>query len=184
MWGAAFTDRSNLTVEAAWSLNPPGLWELVEGRFVFMSPAGARHGRVVARLTRALGDFVEARQLGVVLAGDVGFVLRRSPDTVRAPDIAFLTAARVPARLPAEFMTGAPDLAVEVLSPGDRWPAVDKKAQEFIAAGSTAVWAIEPGDETARVYVREGSRLLTRADALTCPELLGDFTLKLRDLCS
>jgi Uma2 family endonuclease len=94
------------------------LWELVEGRVVFVSPSGARHGRVVARVTRALSDFVEARQLGVVLAGDVGFVLRRHPDTVRAPDVAFLTSARLPESLPVEFMSGAPDLAVEVVSPG------------------------------------------------------------------
>lgn len=149
---------------------------------MFVSPAGARHGRVVARVPRALGDFVDARRLGVVLAGDVGFVLRRKPDTVRAPDVAFLAAARVPATLPADFMNGAPDLAIEVLSPGDRWKAVDEKAAELLAAGAQAVWAIDPGDETARVYARGGSRALARDVRLTCPPLLGDFELLVSDL--
>jgi Uma2 family endonuclease len=173
---------SNLTAEAAWTLDPPGLWELVDGQVVLMSPAGARHGRVVARVTRALGDFVDARRLGVVLAGDVGFVLRRDPDTVRAPDVAFLAAARLTGPLPAEFVTGAPDLAIEVVSPGDRWSEVDKKAAEFLAAGATAVWAIDPGAETAKIYLRAGARELRRTDGLTCPELLGDFELRLLDL--
>jgi Uma2 family endonuclease len=79
-------------------------------------------------------------------------------------------------------MSSAPDLAIEVLSPGDRWPAVDRKAQEFMRAGSTVVWAIDPGDETARSHSGQGSRILTGADALTCPDLLGDFALPLLDL--
>jgi Uma2 family endonuclease len=175
---------SILTAEAAWALDPSGSWELVDGQVVFMSPAGARHGRVVARVTRILADFVEGRRLGVVLAGDVGFVLRRDPDTVRAPDVAFLAAARLTGPLPAEFVAGAPDLAIEVLSPGDRWNAVDKKAGEFIAAGALAVWAIDPGEQTAKAYSRSGSRVLGRTEALVCPELLGDFELSLPDLWS
>jgi Uma2 family endonuclease len=173
-----------LTAEAAWTLDPPGSWELVDGQVVSLSPAGARHGRVVARLARALGDFVDARRLGVVLAGDVGFVLRRDPDTVRAPDVAFLAAARLRGPLPAEFVAGAPDLAIEVLSPGDRWSEVDKKAGEFLAADATTVWAIDPGAETARIYSRAGVRELLRTDALTCPALLGAFELRLLDLWS
>jgi Uma2 family endonuclease len=175
---------SNLTAEAAWTLDPPGLWELVEGQVVLVSPAGARHGRVVARVTRALGDFVDARRLGVVLAGDVGFVLRRDPDTVRAPDVAFLAAARLAGPLPAEFVNGPPDLAIEVLSPSDRWSAVDKKAAEFLDAGATAVWAIDPGEQTAKTYSRSGSHVLIPTDALACPELLQDFVLLLPELWS
>jgi Uma2 family endonuclease len=171
-----------LTAEAAWTLDPPGLWELVDGQVVFMSPAGARHGRVVARVTRTLGDFVEARRLGVVLAGDVGFVLRRDPDTVRAPDVAFLSAARLTGPLPAEFVSGAPDLAIEILSPSDRWSEVDKKASEFLTAGALAVWAIDPGAETAKLYSRADARELLRTDVLSCPELLEDFELCLPDL--
>jgi Uma2 family endonuclease len=78
----------------------------------------------------------------------------------------------------------APDLAIEINSPSDSWKAVDKKAAEFIAAGARAVWAIDPGDETAKIYTHEGARILVRGEALACPELLGDFELPLPDLWS
>jgi Uma2 family endonuclease len=93
-----------------------------------------------------------------------------------------VTAARLPGRPPAEFLEGAPDLAIEILSPSDIWKAVDKKAGEFLAAGARAVWAIDPGDETAKVYMHGGALALARGEALTCPELLGDFEMRLPDL--
>jgi Uma2 family endonuclease len=167
------------TAEEALRLNPTELWELVEGRLVVVSPAGARHGRIVARVSRALSDFVEGRRLGFVLTGDVGFVVRRRPDTVRAPDVAFVREDRFPDGLPAEFIEGAPDLAVEVLSPGDRWPEVASKAAEFIAAGAIVVWAIDPADEQARVYTADGERGVV---ALEAPTLLAGFRLPLRQL--
>jgi Uma2 family endonuclease len=170
------------TAEEALRLNPPGTWELVDGQFVFMSPAGARHGRMVARISRALCDAVEPRGLGVVLAGDAGFVLRRAPDLVRAPDVAFVRASRVTAGLPSEFMIGPPDLAVEVMSPGDRWSEVDHKAAEFISAGATAVWVIDMEQRIARVISKDESRVIAQDGALTCPELLGDVVLQLADL--
>jgi Uma2 family endonuclease len=176
--------RSDYTAEEAFWLNPSGSWELIDGRFVFMSPAGARRGRMVARVSRVLSDLVEPRGLGVVLAGDVGFVLRRRPDAVRAPDVAFVRAERVASGLPAEFFEGPPDLAIEVMSPSDRWPDVERKAQEFIAAGATAVWVIDPEQKIARTYTRNGSELLREEDRLTCPALLGDFSLGLKDLLS
>jgi Uma2 family endonuclease len=173
-----------LTAEEACRLDPPGLWELVDGQVVPVSPAGARHAVVVARITRLLANYVDAHRLGTVFAGDAGFVLRRNPDTVRAPDVAFVSAARLPGRPPAEFLDGAPDLAIEVISPSDARKAVDKKAAEFLAAGAHAVWAIDPGAETAKMYTSEGSRVLARGEALACPELLGAFELRLPDLWS
>jgi Uma2 family endonuclease len=176
--------RSDYTAEEAFWLNPSGPWELVEGRFVFMSPAGARHGRAVARVSRALSEIVESRRLGVVLTGDVGFVLRRGPDVVRAPDVAVVAAHRVAAGLPSEFVEGAPDLAVEVMSPSDRWPEVERKAGEFLAAGAMAVWVLDPEHQVARMYERSGVRLLTANEALTCPAVLGDFALHPAELWS
>jgi Uma2 family endonuclease len=173
---------ARFTAEEASRLSLPGLWELVDGRVVPMSPAGARHALVVARVTRALAAHVETLRLGAVLAGDAGFILRRNPDTVRGPDVAFVTAARLPGRPPAEFLEGAPDLAVEVVSPSDSWRAVDAKAREFVSAGALAVWAIDPGAETAKIYTRDGARVLARGEVLTCPELLGGFELRLLDL--
>jgi Uma2 family endonuclease len=172
------------TAEEAFWLNPAGAWELVDGRFVFMSPAGARHGKLVARVSRALAAFVEPRALGIVLAGDVGFVLRRKPDAVRAPDVAFLLAARVDGGLPTGFVEGVPDLAVEILSPGDRPAEVEGKAREFVAAGSMAVWVLDPDEQTCQVHDGEGSRTVPRDGVVTCPDLLGAFALRLYELWS
>jgi Uma2 family endonuclease len=175
-------EGSEYTAEQAFGLNPPGTWELVEGRFVFMSPAGARHGRIVARVSRALSEQFDRRGLGVVLTGDVGFILRRRPDLVRAPDVAFLRADRVAGGLPSAFIDGPPDLAIEVISPGDRRPDIERKAAEFLAAGTTAVWIIDPDQQVAWIISSGGARALAAGDSLSCPSLFGDFVLALADL--
>ena len=179
---ADLPQRTDYSAEEAFRLSPEGRWELIDGRFVFMSPAGARHGQMVARVSRKLAEVVEARGLGVVLAGDVGFVLRRKPDAVRAPDVAFVRASRLPSGLPSTFFEGAPDLAVEVMSPADGWPDVARKAEEFLAAGSLAIWALDPETRTARVYSRDGERRYGADDVLSCPALLADFALPLAEL--
>ncbi len=100
-----------------------GAWrhELVKGEPRQMSPSGHVHGKVVARLGARLTLFVEAHRLGETYGADTGFLLSRDPDTVRAPDAAFVTAATLASRSPADqgFFPGAPDLAVEVTSPSD-----------------------------------------------------------------
>jgi Uma2 family endonuclease len=174
--------RKDYTAEEAYWLNPPGRWELLHGEIVYMSPAGFRHGQVVTRVAKLLDDFVASRRLGAVVSGDPGFVLKRSPDTVRAPDVAFLRAERVPSPAPVEFFEGAPDLAIEVLSPGDRWPDVERKASEFLAAGSSAVWAVDPETRTARVYLTGHIRVIASEGALDHPDLLPGFILPLREL--
>jgi Uma2 family endonuclease len=96
--------------------------ELVEGRVISMSLPGSRHGVVGTRLAALLWQFVDAHDLGVVITNG-GFKLAADPDTVRGPDIAFVCGARVPeAGVPDGFWPAAPDLAIEVRSPGDRLP--------------------------------------------------------------
>lgn len=170
------------TAEEAIELDPLEPWELVDGRFVIMTRPGARHGWMVLRLGRILSDFAEAHDLGFVMAGDPGFILRRKPDTLRGPDVAFVRKQRLPGRIPDECLEGGPDLAVEVVSPSDSWPAIGRKARDYLAAGSVAVWAVDPRSETARIYDSEGERVLAADGVLTCPALLGDFALRLRDL--
>src|SRR2546429_7354931 len=94
--------------------------ELVRGKLVVREPAGLRHGGVAMDLARRLADHVDARGLGQVYAAETGFALARDPDTVRAPDIAFIRGNRLPDPEPTGFPHLAPDLVVEVLSPGDR----------------------------------------------------------------
>ena len=117
------------TVDDLYGLPDDGRhYELVAGRVVSEPLPGARHGRVIARIARALQTFAEREGLAEVVAADSGFVLARDPDTVRGPDVAFVGRARYAAAGdPATAFPGAPDLAVEVLSPWDRPAEVHEK---------------------------------------------------------
>lgn len=104
-------------------------YELVKGELIQMSPPGEEHGSVAMRLAARLYFYVEEYNLGVVYAAETGFKLESDPDTVRAPDVAFLSRARrEPAGRVDGYWSGAPDLAVEVLSPDDRRRKVDEKS--------------------------------------------------------
>jgi Uma2 family endonuclease len=109
--------------------------ELVRGRLIVREPAGFRHGAIAAELTAWLADFVKARAFGVVVAAETGFKLSSNPDTVRAPDVGFIRAERVPHPLPRGYADIAPDLAVEVLSPDDRAGEVLAKVSDWLTAG-------------------------------------------------
>src|SRR5205809_7456728 len=102
-------------------------YELVAGELRVMSPAGWRHGKVVSRLCSRLSAYVEQHDLGIVFGAETGFRLASDPDTVRAPDISFVAKRNIPEQEPKDgFWPGAPDRAVEVLSPGDPTGQVDE----------------------------------------------------------
>jgi Uma2 family endonuclease len=92
-------------------------YELIDGELRQMSPTGTRHAEISAVIARILGNHVTAHRLGKVLTSDPGFILRRGPDTVRAPDVAFIARERVAGGSPRSYFPGPPDLAVEVISP-------------------------------------------------------------------
>jgi Uma2 family endonuclease len=96
-----------------------GRCELIYGELVTISPAGLEHGEVALRIGRLLQEFVDAKGLGAVFAAETGFKVETNPDLVRAPDASFIRKARLPDRRPKGFFDGAPDLAVEVISPGE-----------------------------------------------------------------
>src|SRR5213075_1431959 len=131
--------------------------ELVRGRLVVREPAGFRHGTVAMSIGVAIGTFVKSNQLGVVVAAETGFTLFRNPDTVRAPDVGFVRADRVPRPLPKGYSDVMPDLAVEVLSPDDRAGEVLEKVSDWLKAGCVLVWVIDPDRRVARVYRADGS---------------------------
>jgi Uma2 family endonuclease len=138
--------------------------ELVKGTLVVREPAGGRHGWVVANLTGELRNHVRAHDLGRVYAAETGFTLARQPDTVRAPDVAFLRRERLPAQEPTGFPELAPDLVVEVLSPGDRPGQVLAKVADWVSAGTRLVWVIDPDRRVAHVYRQDGSEAMVTAD--------------------
>jgi Uma2 family endonuclease len=128
-------------------------YELVMGELRVMSPAGWRHGNVVSNLHGRLEAYVRQNDLGMMFGAETGFRLARDPDTVRAPDIAFIAKKSLPKELPNDaFWPGAPDLAVEVLSPDDRTGEVDEKIEAWLVAGAAAVWIVDPKLRTVTLY--------------------------------
>jgi Uma2 family endonuclease len=146
-----------ITAEELERIEIPGkVTELLRGRPVVREPPGARHGGVAAKLTYLLGEHVYRNHLGVLFAQDTGFKIESSPDTVRAPDVAFVAqmrADRIPARGYAQL---APDLAVEIVSPDDRPGELLAKVGQWLDAGTKLVWVIDPVREEARVYRSNG----------------------------
>jgi Uma2 family endonuclease len=158
-----------------------GRCELVRGELVMMVPPGFEHGRIGNRIGLRLGSFVESRGLGVVLS-EIGFVLSRKPDTVRAPDVAFVRSGRVAGPNPG-YVEGAPDLAVEILSPDDRPGYVRDKVAEWLEAGAGAVWVVDPRDRTVTVHrTRRKAVALGEADVLRGDGALRDLELPVREI--
>lgn len=157
--------------------------ELVRGRLVVREPAGFRHGVIAMELARRLADFVKTHSLGVVVAAETGFKLFSNPDTVRAPDVGFIRADRVPHPLPRGYADIAPDLAVEVLSPDARAGEVLAKVSDWLTAGCRLVWVVDPDRRIARVYRADGSESFVSDDAaLDGEDVLPGFTCRVESV--
>ena len=157
-------------------------YELVGGQLV-MSPAGFRHGYISLRLASILLDFVTGRRLGVVVDSSTGF--RLSSGNVRSPDISFVRNERLQNQdgLTQKFFRGAPDLAVEVLSPDDTVEGVHQKLTEYFQNVTSIAWVINPGERTVLVYRSiEPSRLLRATDQLEGEDVLPGFTFPVERL--
>ncbi len=155
-----------------------GRCELIRGNLHMMSPSGAEHGMVAGRLFKAISNHVDAHGLGVSFAAETGFQLCKDPDTVRAPDVAFVRADR-PHQRPRGFYPGAPDLAVEVLSPDDRPGYVREKVAEWLEAGTRAVWVADTRDRTVTVHEpRRKAKRLGEEETLRGGSVLPGFEMR------
>jgi Uma2 family endonuclease len=166
---------------------PRGRWryELVSGVLRQMTPAGHVHGMVAARIGARLSAFVERHTLGEVYAAETGFFLRRAPDTVRAPDAAFVTTAHLQATSLSSdgYFSGPPDLAVEVVSPSDRPADVDAKIADWLDAGCQVVVRLDPRRAEATVHrANVEMEILSPPDDLVVPDLLPGWSVALSDL--
>jgi len=166
-------------------LRSPGLGrcELVRGELVTMPYEGFEHGRMVIDVVASLVDFVKDNSLGEVVGPRTGFQIGHDPDTVRAPDVGFVCAQRVPAEPVKGYFPGPPDLAVEVLSPDDRAGEVLAKVRDWLQSGCRRVWVVDPRTRTVSVY-RSASEIvvLSESDTLTDEELLPGFRLPVAEI--
>jgi Uma2 family endonuclease len=184
MWIMATTQTKLMTAEDLLAMPKDDLFhELLRGELITMAPAGFDHGDIGSELLSRLRPFVKASELGVVVGPDTGYVLSRSPDTVRAPDVSFVQSSRMPSQRPAGYFPGAPDLAVEVLSPRDTVQEMEDKVDEYLSAGTQLVWVVNPRRQTVSVYRKDGTiAILRRDDRLDGESVVPGFALSLAEL--
>ncbi len=157
--------------------------ELVNGRMLVREPAAYMHGKLASAIGSALHAWVSSHGLGDVVAAETGFTLRRNPDTVRAPDAAFISAHRVPPANVTGFAELGPDLVVEVLSPSDGAGYIREKVADWLAAGAQLVWVLDAAHHRAEVFRANGtSTQLTASDSLSGEDVLPGFLLPLEPL--
>jgi Uma2 family endonuclease len=153
--------------------------ELVRGKLVPMNMPAPRHGEICGNVVFLLRLFLEDKDLGRVVSNDSGVVTEHDPDTVRGPDVAYYSFARVPrGPLPEGYLSVAPEIVFEVRSPGDRWRDILAKVSEYLAASVLRVCVLDPQRQTVTVYSPEEPEVtLTRDQSLTLPEFLPDFSV-------
>ena len=157
-------------------------FELIRGVLVEKMPTGDPHGESVVLFTMAVGNYARSNRHGVVRTGEPGYRLDSDPDTVRAPDVAWFAPGRLP-RGTRGYPEIAPDLAIEVKSPGNSWPEMAAKAQMWLCYGSQQTWVGDPETISVRIYRPNATpRVLGADDVLDGGDLLPGFSIPVRDL--
>ncbi len=153
-----------------------GWYELVDGEVVELAPPNDEHGNTALNVGTAFNIYSRRRGVGQARV-ETGYRLRTGPDTVRGPDVSFVFRPRVEGR-GSGFVPGAPDIAVEVVSPSDTAPEVGRKVAEYLAAGSQRVWEVYPAGRRVVIHRADGSVLSYGGDdVITDEELLPGFSL-------
>ena len=148
-----------------------------------MPPTGWPHARAEVKVSSRLEQFVEANGLGSVLGGEAGIIIRRSPDTVRGADVAFISNQRLAKASPDGYLDVAPELIVEIVSPNDRWSDITAKLEDYFSVGVQMVWLVDPQRRCVSCY-RSPTKLSVVGPngALTAEPMLPGFTLPVSDL--
>ncbi len=159
-------------------------YELLGGELRKMAPAGQKHGRMIINITTPLDQYVRANQLGAVYAAETGFQLTRNPDTVRAPDVAFVSSERLAKLGEVEgYWPGAPDLAVEVISPSDSYADVEDKVFDWLTAGARLVIVVNPRKRAVTLYKSLSEiSVLTDGDTIDANDVVPGWKLPVRNV--
>ena len=158
--------------------------ELVRGQVVRYPMPGGPHGYIAGNATAMLHNFIREHGLGRVFSNDTltRTRVKEATETLRGPDVAFVSYARLPkGPIPEGPLPCAPDLVVEVRSPSDRIPQLSAKATEYLDAGVTVVLVIDPDTESIAVY-RENELPIRmhNSDELALPDVLPGFTVQVK----
>ena len=157
-------------------------YELVRGELITLPIEGGLHGSVASRFNRRLGAFAEARDLGETFTR-TGFILASDPDTVRGPDVSFVSNARLSGDTSDGYFTIAPDIAIEVVSPNDTYTEVAEKVAEYLAAGTRLVVVVDPINRAITKHTeRGGITRLGESDTLALDDIMLGFECAAADI--
>lgn len=157
-------------------------YELDEGELITMSPNNYTHGRVSVNISSVLHEYAKAKGIGKVCT-ELGFVLSRNPVTLRGPDVSFIRSERLAGIDLDQFFPGAPDLAVEVVSPSDTVRQMLRKVNQYLRSGTQVVWVVYPDRQEVDIYGATGPVVtLDRDQMLEAPSLLPGFSVAVASL--
>ncbi len=159
-------------------------YELIGGELIMMYPAGTHHGRIAMRLGSIIESYVRQHDAGVVYAAETGFQIAHDPDTVRAPDVAFVARERIPPEgEPDGYWAIAPDLVVEVASPHDSATYLQAKVTDWLEAGVRSVWVVYPDTRSVVVHQPSGhATTLREDDILDGGDVLPGFRCEVKEI--
>ena len=181
----AVTGAKTLTADDLLRLYSEGVrGELIRGEFHETMSAGVTHGKVVINVAGELRNFVRPRRLGSLMGSDTGILLERDPDTVREPDVAYISAERMSLGVDVPgYSEIVPDLVVEVVSPSDTQQEVNEKVRMWLSYGVRLVWAMYPSMRTVNVHTGSGaSSTLTEDGVLDGGDVLPGFSWNVGDI--
>jgi Uma2 family endonuclease len=177
------TQARLITAEDLWNMPGDQRRELVRGELRVMAPSGFDHGAIITNLAFLLTKHVREHKLGLVLGAETGYVLARKPDVVRGVDVSFVRGDRVPSSgRTVKFFEGGPDLAVEVLSPGDSAEEIEEKVDDYLNSGTPLMWVVNPRRRTITVH-RAGRdpQVLRENDSVDGEDVVPGFSCKVAD---
>ncbi len=171
--------KTGLTADDLAHLSMNTRHELVEGKLIKLTPTKLLHGIVTNRISFLLNQFNAEHKVGTILAAETGFFTRGNKRTVRAPDVALISYHRLPAEsLPqalADYVSVAPDLVVEVVSPNDKADEIEQKVREWLNFGVAVVWVVYPTSRRVHIHSGDQSRILDADDMIDGGEALPGF---------
>jgi Uma2 family endonuclease len=171
-----------VTIDEFAEMQLQGVWELVDGEPIELSPAAGRSGWISANVVVLLANHVRPGRLGWVFSAETGFVLFNDRQTVRSPDAAVVLRDRLVAP-PDNFVPLAPDLAVEVLSPSDRMVDAMSKITMYLQAGVQLVWLVDPETLTVTVFRQDAApKSIGEGDTLDGGDVLPGFSVPVAEI--
>jgi Uma2 family endonuclease len=174
-----------ITAKELLEMGDIGPCELIEGRIVKMSPTNTEHSELVIELGRLLANFVVENKLGKVMGGEAGIYTKQNPDTIRAADLLFISFERRKQKSSRAFLDVAPELIIEIVSPGDRWQDLREKIEEYFAIGVTWIWIVEPKKKAVLVFTSATEvTKYEEGDTLAAEGILKGFQLNLKEFFS